>query len=165
MVTNILYILSIISGLVIGALYGFYKGVRRGYFEGNSLLREELEQARTIKFDIAQSLDEFLSCQMKTGADDFLRVLNQYWDCLEEKPTLDKFNIKLSVTDRIIPLEKIYPQLGYGHPPNEPAMLSISTLSLLASVTDLAYGKRLAATMVDGVVHGWQWYVSPEVAK
>ena len=84
-----------------------------------------------------------------------LDVLNKAWGLLRENPNYDTFNQTLEAADPVTldELEAEFPQLGLT--PDG----ALTTLSILATVTDLLCGKRLAARVEDdGSISGWVWW-------
>jgi hypothetical protein len=98
-----------------------------------------------------------------------LSLLNAAWQLVEPKPHYDAFNQRLAVRDiaALEALEGLHQQLGLANFGTFDEHLSgtesrqiggLTTLSLLATVTDVLCGKRLAAMCEDdGRIVGWDW--------
>lgn len=97
-------------------------------------------------------------CPMITDNTNYLiGLLNSAWACLDPKPRYVDFNARLSAKSHaeIEALEAHNPLLGIGNDRES----ALTTLSIIATITDVLCGKRLAANVDDnGIITGWQWY-------
>jgi len=91
-----------------------------------------------------------------------LKVLNDAWACLPSRCLYKEFNTSMSWDDAYEKLQVLeredYPELGIVE-----AKKGMTLLSLLATVTDVLCGKRLAAKVDDdGYITGWTWWFPPQ---
>lgn len=89
-----------------------------------------------------------------------LEMLNSAWKCLPPVEYND-FNIRLDSNniEELYAIEYKYPELGiYSSSSPICKSVGISTLSILATITDVFCNKRLAAIINDGIITGWTWY-------
>lgn len=101
--------------------------------------------------------------------EELVKLLNEAWALLDPKPKYDDFNFKLSCGNNVEALEKLEKErniLGLStHTSHAEQMQDrewvtkgMSTLSLIATITDGLIGKRLAAIVEDdGTISGWCW--------
>ncbi len=99
---------------------------------------------------------------------DVIDLLNQYWGTIpyENKPTYGMFNAIFPVKENTVKLrllEQSIPEYGIAKYDTEEE--GITTLSFLATLTDLTTGKRLGAILEEKEgdnsekkILGWQWY-------
>jgi len=91
-----------------------------------------------------------------------LKLLNKAWDCMPSRCLYKEFNISMSFEDAYEKLKALergdYPELGVVE-----AKKGMTLLSLLATITDVLCGKRLAAQVDDqGIITGWTWWSPSE---
>ncbi len=91
---------------------------------------------------------------------ELLTLLNTAWKLVKSKPNYKEFNMKIPCGKELLELERHYPKLGLAS--NVPGGIGISTLSIIATVTDVFCGKRLAAIIAEanddepeGSIIGW----------
>ena len=83
--------------------------------------------------------------------------------------TFDEFNTTLTAVDQdgLLLSEKEFDQIGIKLKPGSETEFCSSTAALIATITDVLVGKRLAFIVDDdtGVVTGFQWYKARRVIK
>lgn len=94
--------------------------------------------------------------------DRLIKMLNEAWKCLPNPFFYEELNKAISWDDAWDKLQELeqgeYPELGIVE-----AKKGMTVLSLLATVTDVLCGKRLAALVGDnGVIVGWTWWTPPK---
>jgi len=100
-------------------------------------------------------------------------MLNDVWALIPVKPKYQDFNVQIPFGTNVPALEafeKKNPELGitdFGHAAgfgerDTRPIEGMTTLSLIATITDVLAGKRLAAKVEDdGTISGWCWFGSP----
>ena len=91
--------------------------------------------------------------------DNILKTINDYWDNIpdDKKPSYDEFNKIIPCGKNLRNSEKDNKKIGIANYDKDNE--GISTLSFIATLTDLLCDKRLAAEIgKDGNITGWTWY-------
>lgn len=92
--------------------------------------------------------------------DKLLEVLNKMIKVLDPIKFED-LNIELTAVDQegLLVLEKKHSEVGLRHKDYDKTKeLCCSVAALIATITDVLVGKRLAFQLDEGIVVGFQWY-------
>ena len=103
-----------------------------------------------------------------THEDELIKLLNETWALIPLKPKYNDFNVTIPFGEyckALEVLEQANQKLGLsdfrpypdpGPVPEKFQVLGISTLSLIATITDVLCSRRLAAIIEDdGTISGW----------
>lgn len=122
------------------------------------ILSEKFESTLLKKEVFTISIDDTKS---NNENDNFLNILNSYWSTIpsDQQPSYTNFNCVIplgSNKDVLRNMEKNCEQIGIAN--YETLQEGISTLSFIATITDLLCGERLAAKIENNKIIGWEFY-------